>query len=467
MKITFHGASKTVTGSKHLITTLNNKKILLDCGFYQGMGKQNYILNSKFDFKPAEVNYLILTHAHIDHSGMIPKLVKDGFNGKIYCSEATFDLCRIMLGDSAHIQIADARFVNKIKEKQGKKFIEPLYNEEDVEIALDMFEPTEAGKTIEIDKNIKLTLIDNGHILGSTAAHLEIDEDGTTTKLTYTGDIGRYNTQLLPDPKSFPQSDVIICESTYGDRLHDNVDNASQQVLDAIVDTCVEKRGRLIIPAFSLGRTQELVYTLNKLNLFGLLPNVRIYVDSPLSVNATEIVRKHKDLLNRNVQRFCESRPDPFGFNQVHYIRSKHESMRLNDVTQPCVIISASGMADAGRVKHHIKYAIGDARNSILLVGYSEPNSLAGRRRRGAKKVTLFGLPYEVRAEIKTVESYSAHADYSEMLKYLDCQDPSKVKEMILVHGEPDSIEAWKNRLHGKGFRSIFAPNVGESIRFV
>lgn len=467
MKITFHGASKTVTGSKHLITTLNNKKILLDCGFYQGMGKQNYILNSKFDFKPAEVDYLILTHAHIDHSGMIPKLVKDGFNGKIYCSEATFDLCRIMLGDSAHIQIADARFVNKIKEKQGKKFIEPLYNEEDVEIALDMFEPTEAGKTIEIDKNIKLTLIDNGHILGSTAAHLEIDEDGTTTKLTYTGDIGRYNTQLLKDPKSFPQSDVIICESTYGDRLHDNVDNASQQVLDAIVDTCVEKRGRLIIPAFSLGRTQELVYTLNKLNLFGLLPNVRIYVDSPLSVNATEIVRKHKDLLNHNVQRFCESRPDPFGFNQVHYIRSKHESMRLNDVTQPCVIISASGMADAGRVKHHIKYAIGDARNSILLVGYSEPNSLAGRLRRGAKKVTLFGLPYEVRAEIKTVESYSAHADYSEMLKYLDCQDPSKVKEMILVHGEPDSIEAWKNRLHGKGFRSIFTPNVGESIRFV
>lgn len=467
MKITFHGASKTVTGSKHLITTLNNKKILLDCGFYQGMGKDNYMLNSKFDFVPSEVDYVILTHAHIDHSGMLPKLVKDGFEGKIFCSEATFDLCNIMLRDSAHIQIADARFVNKIKEKQGKSLIEPLYDQEDVDATLDLFEPIAQGQTVEIDKNVKLTLIDNGHILGSTAAHLEITEDGNTTKLTYTGDIGRYNTQLLQDPKSFPQSDIIICESTYGDRIHDDVKNAAQQVLDAITYTCVEKKGRLIIPAFSLGRTQELVYTMNKLNLFGLLPKVKIYVDSPLSVNATEIVRKHKDLLNRNVQRFIESRPDPFGFSQVHYIRSKHESMRLNDVNQPCVIISASGMADAGRVKHHIKYAIGDARNTILLVGYAEPNSLAGRLKKGVKNITLFGLPYEVKAEIKKVESYSAHADYKEMLEYLSCQDASKVREMILVHGEPQSIEAWKNHLHGRGFRSITTPNKGESIRFL
>ena len=287
------------------------------------------------------------------------------------------------------------------------------------------------------------------------------------TRLTFTGDIGRYNTQLLQDPKSFPQSDVIICESTYGDRVHDDVENAGQDVLNAIMHTCVEKKGRLIIPAFSLGRTQELVYTLNKLNLFGLLPNVRIYVDSPLSVNATEIVRKHQDLLNQQVQEFIESRPDPFGFNQLKYIRSKEESMQLNEMKQPCVIISASGMAEAGRVKHHIKYAIGDPKNTILLVGYAEPNSLAGRLRAGATEVNMFGMPYTVRAEVKVVESYSAHADYEEMLQYLSCQDAHKVRELILVHGEPDSMDSLKNHLHGRGFRSIHIPEMHESIRFL
>lgn len=467
MKITFHGATKTVTGSKHLITTLNNKKILLDCGMFQGLGKETHELNANFGFDPAEVDFVILSHAHIDHSGLLPKLVKDGFSGKIYTSQATYDLCEIMLEDSAHIQIADARYVNKIKEKQGKRHIEPLYDIDDVLATLPLFETVDFGEVFEIDDNISFSLIDNGHILGSAAIHLRITEDGLENRLTFTGDIGRYRTQLLQDPKSFPQSNIIICESTYGDRLHDNVDNAAQDVLNAITETCVNKKGRLIIPAFSLGRTQELVYTLNKLNLFGLLPKVRIYVDSPLSFNATEIVRKHKNLLNSDVQKFCESRPDPFGFNQLHYIRSKEESMALNDLKQPCVIISASGMAEAGRVKHHIKYAIGDESNTILLVGYAEPNSLAGKLMRGEKEVTLFGLSYMVKAEVRTVESYSAHADYQEMLEYLSCQDANKVNEMILVHGEEESLKAWKTHLHGRGFRSITIPNQHETIRFL
>lgn len=467
MKISFHGAAKTVTGSKHLITTLSEKKILLDCGMFQGLGKETYEMNAHFGFDPMEVDMVILSHAHIDHSGLLPKLVKEGFSGKIYCSHATYDLCEVMLADSAHIQMADARFVNKIKEKQGKKFIKPLYDMEDVENTLSLFSPCNFNEKVVIDDEVAFTLIDNGHILGSAAVHLELNEDGMKTRLTFTGDIGRYRTQLLQDPKSFPQSDVIICESTYGDRKHDDVDNAAQQVLDAIVETCVNKKGRLIIPAFSLGRTQELVYTLNKLNLFGLLPNVRIYVDSPLSVNATEIVRKHKDLLNHQVQEFCETRPDPFGFDQLHYIRSKEQSMALNDVDHPCVIISASGMAEAGRVKHHIKYAIGDPKNTILIVGYAEPHSLAGKLRSGEIEVSIFGLPYKVKADVKIVDSYSAHADYEEMLEYLSCQDAHKVKEMILVHGESGSLKAWKNHLHGRGFRSIHIPELHESIRFL
>ncbi len=466
MDITFHGATKTVTGSKHLVTTRSNKKILLDCGMFQGLGKDTHELNSHFGFDPMSIDFVILSHAHIDHSGLLPRLVKEGFTGKIYTSEATYDLCEIMLRDSAHIQLADAEYVNKIRASQGRKYIEPLYNEEDVELTLDLFETVEFGETIVIDDEVSFTLIDNGHILGSAAIHLVLNEDGLKTRLTFTGDIGRYNTQLLQDPKSFPQSDVIICESTYGDRVHDDIENGGQQVLEAIIDTCERKKGKLIIPAFSLGRTQELVYTLNRLNLFGLLPKVKIYVDSPLSVNATEIVRKHKNLLNEQVQEFCETRPDPFGFDQLSYVRRVEDSIRLNSINYPCVIISASGMAEAGRVKHHIKNAISDERNTILIVGYAEPMSLAGKLRQGVDEVNMFGKTYTVKADIKVVESYSAHADYKEMMQYLSCQDARKVRELILVHGEPESMQAWKEHLHGRGFSSIRIPNQHETIHF-
>ncbi len=467
MKITFHGAAKTVTGSKHLVTLNNQKRILLDCGMFQGLGQDTNALNRHFGFDPASIDHVVLSHAHVDHSGLIPRLVKKGFTGKIYTSAATADLCEIMLADSAHILKADARYVNKIKEKQGKPYLDPLYTIEDVEQALSQIEVVDFDKEIALDDDIRLILTDNGHILGSAAIFLDVKESGLRTRLSYTGDIGRYKTHLLKDPKSFPQSDIILCESTYGDRLHDDIDNAGQDVLDAIIDTCVKKKGRLIIPAFSLGRTQEIVYTLNKLNLFGILPNVKIYVDSPLSVNATNIVRRHKHLLNQNVQDFIETRSDPFGFDQLHYVKSKEESMALNARREPCVIIAASGMAEAGRVKHHIKYALGDKRNTILLVGYAEPLSLGGRLRNGASEVSIWGDPYIVKAEIQVVESYSAHADYKEMLKYLECQEGRKVKEMILVHGEPESMLAWKEHLHGRGFSSIRIPDMHETLQFI
>lgn len=467
MKISTHGAAKTVTGSKHLLTLNNGMRILLDCGMFQGLGRDTNELNRHFGFDPASIDVVLLSHAHIDHSGLLPRLVKEGFKGRIYSSQATFDLCEIMLADSAFIQEADVRFVNKIKDKKGRGHIEPLYDIEDVKNTLALFLPVKTEKEIMIDEDVTVTLIDNGHILGSTAIFLDINENGLRTKLTYTSDIGRYNTKLLRDPKSFPQSDIIICESTYGDREHDSVDNAAQDVLDAIIHTCTVKKGKLIIPAFSLGRTQELVYTLNELNLFGILPDINIYVDSPLSVNATQITRRHKHLLNRKVQKFIESRPDPFGFDRLKYIKSKEESMMLNTLKEPCVIISASGMAEAGRVKHHIKNNLGDKRNTIMLVGYAEPYSLAGRLRNGAKEVSMFGDPYVVRADVKVVNSYSAHADYTEMLQYLSCQDEQKVSELILVHGESEVIEKWKERLHGRGFRNIHIPELHETLRFI
>jgi metallo-beta-lactamase family protein len=467
MQIAFHGAAQTVTGSKHLVTLNNGKRILLDCGMFQGLGKETNELNRHFGFDPRSVDYLILSHAHVDHSGLIPRLVKEGFNGRIITSKATFDLCEVMLADSAHILTADVRFVNKMKEKQGRPRIEPLYTIEDVGKALPLFETYDFEELIELDEDIKCILTDNGHILGSAAVFLDINENGLRTRLSFTGDIGRYDTQLLQDPKSFPQSDIIICESTYGDRLHDDISNAGQDVLNAIIDTCIKKKGKLIIPAFSLGRTQEIVYTLNKLNMFGILPDVKIFVDSPLSLNATNIVRRHKHELNDDVQEFIETRPDPFGFDQLKYISTKEDSMALNHTKEPCVIIAASGMAEAGRVKHHIKHSLGDGRNTILLVGYAEPHSLAGRLRNGATEVNIFGDPYVVKADVKVVESYSAHGDYEEMLRYLSCQDATQVRDMILVHGEPESMIEWKKHLHGRGFSRIHIPELHETMEFV
>lgn len=464
MKITFHGAAQTVTGSKHLLETDHGDKILLDCGLFQSLGKETLEMNSHFGFDPRSLDAVVLSHAHIDHSGLLPRLWKEGYRGPIYATPATYDLCTIMLADSAFIQEADIRFVNKRKRSRGQKEIEPLYDMHDVTEVLKLFKKVRYDKEVKINDRIRLTFTDAGHILGAAASHLRMNESGVVRQLTYTADIGRYDSPLLRDPATFPQADVLICESTYGNRLHDSNADTEQQLLDAVLRTCRDKKGKLIIPAFSLGRTQEIVFTLNKLDLFGLLPDIKIFVDSPLSSDATRVMQDHDEDLNDEVQYFARSRPDPFGFGKLFYITEKRDSQQLNYFKEPCIIISASGMAEAGRVKHHIMHNIGDPANSILFAGYAEPQSLAGRLRLKPAYVTIFGEDVKVKAEILTIDSLSAHADYEGILKYLECQNPALTQQVFLVHGSLEAQQFLKEKLHGAGYSKISIPNMHEQF---
>lgn len=462
MKITFAGAAGTVTGSKFVIQLWDNKRILLDYGMYQGLGKETHSLNAEEAVDPSTIDAVLLSHAHIDHSGLIPKLVKDGFEGPIFCSEATYALCEIMLRDSAFIQEADVKYSNKRHRRSEENQYEPLYTYKDVESALDLFKIVKSNEKVSIIDGIDATFIPNGHILGSTAIYLEIDEISEKHTLLYTADIGRYNTSFIRDPETAPQADYILCESTYGDRLHNRTVDAEQELLNAVLYTLKEKRGKLIIPAFSLGRTQEIVFTLNKLDLHGLLPDIKVFVDSPLATDATNITRQFSHLLTREVLRFSKSRNDPFGFQKLNYVKDKAESQKLNVSKSPSVIISAAGMADAGRVKHHIYHGIEDANNTILFVGYAEPNSLGGKLQNGDKKVTIFGDEKQVKAEIKVINSLSAHADCEEMILYLKSQNAGKVKKIFLVHGERNVQEKFKLKLEENGHHSVIIPKKGD-----
>lgn len=458
MKISFHGAARTVTGSKHIIHMKHNKKILLDCGMFQGMGKDTDRLNGEWGFEPKELTYVIISHAHIDHIGLLPKLVKDGYKGKIYCTTATASLMRIMLLDSARIQEADVRHVNKRRKEQGRELVEPLYTEDDALNVLPLLYELDYNEVLKIDDDIELLYTDCGHILGSAAVNLKLREDGKEIRLTFSGDIGRYNDDILRSPDVFPQADVIIMESTYGDRLHDLVVPSTEKVLQHIVHTCLEKKGKLIIPAFSLGRTQELLYLLNRLELERRLPPVKYYVDSPLSTELTAVIKQHPECFNKRVKELLKSDEDVFGFKNLYFVEDVEESKRLNEDNEPCVIISASGMAEAGRIKHHIAHNIGDKRNTILLVGYCEPNSLGGKLKEGRKEVTIFGTHYDVVAEVASINSMSAHGDYEDMSQWLSCQDPREVSKFFLVHGEYEVQQNFRSRLLRKGFRDIEIP---------
>lgn len=465
MKISFHGAARTVTGSKHLIH-LNNpqKKILLDCGMFQGMGKQTIELNANWGFEPTEVDYVILSHAHIDHIGLLPKLVKDGFKGKVFCTTATRQLLELLLKDSAYIQAADARHINKIRDQQGREHIEPLYDEDDVAQVFPMVQTIDYNQPYRVDEQIELLYTDCGHILGSAAVNLTLMENGKEVTLTFSGDIGRFRDVLLRSPEKFPRADYIIMESTYGDKLHDLIAPAADDLLRYIQETCIEGKGKLIIPAFSLGRTQELLYMLNMLELENRLPNLTYYVDSPLSIKITRAVKEHPECFNKNVQQMLMKDDDVFLFKGLEFVKDVAMSKALNYSKEPCVIISASGMAEAGRVKHHIANNIGDARNTILMVGYCEPNSLGGKLKKNPESVGIFGIQHNVRAKIGIIDSMSAHADYEDMSQWLACQDPKDVKKLFLVHGEYDVQEKFKNRLLRKGFHDVVIPDLHQEI---
>ena len=464
MKITFHGAAKTVTGSKHLITLTNGKNILLDCGMYQGLGTETLELNSNFGFNPKDINYVILSHAHIDHSGLLPKLVHEGFNGRIFGTPPTIDLTEILMQDSAFIQETDTAYLNKIRKREGKKNIHPLYDYEDVKKTIPLFEPIEYKTPYLIDDDIELQFFDVGHIIGSATVFLKLKENGKTTTIAFSGDVGRYGDPILKSPQRFPQADYIIIESTYGNKLHDDVDSYADILKYHVTKTCLEKRGKLIIPAFSVGRTQELLFGLNELELCSELPNIQYFVDSPLSFEVTKIVKKYSHYFNKNVQKLFLIDDDVFDFNGLYYIEDSEESKKLNAKKEPCVIISASGMAEAGRVKHHIANSISEKRNTILMVGYCEPDSLGARLKLKPDEVGIFGEKFKVKADIEEIKSMSAHADYGDLSQYLACQDYDLVKKVFVVHGEPEVQQEFQNRLLKKGFRDVVIPELHQEF---
>ncbi len=464
MKISFHGAARTVTGSKHLVSLDNGETFLLDCGMFQGMGRDTEGLNASFGFDPKTVNYIILSHAHIDHTGLIPKLVKDGFSGNIYCTPATKALATILLEDSAMIQRDDAKYGNKRRAKQGLPPIEPLYDMDHVNLAIPMLTEIEYDKPTQITDSVELLYTDAGHIIGSACISLKIKDRGEIKRLSFSGDVGRYRDMILRSPAAFPQADFMIIESTYGDKLHDLIHTTPDDLLKFIQKTCVEQKGNLIIPAFSVGRTQEILYELNQLSLEKRLPHIPVYVDSPLSIEATDVLKSFPKYFNKKIQKVLEVDEDPFDFEGLRYIKSVEESKALNEDLHPKVIISASGMADAGRVKHHIKNNIDNPKNTILLVGYCEPHSLGGRLMNGQKEVRIYSENYIVKAEVGSIRSMSAHGDYEDLMQFLACQLPDAVKQIFVVHGEADVQDHFAERLRKKGFKEVNVPEMHEEF---
>ena len=464
MKISFHGAARTVTGSKHLVQLASGENFLLDCGLFQGLGRDTDAYNTNFGFDAKTIDYVILSHAHIDHSGLLPKLVKEGFTGTIYCTPGTKALTEILLEDSAMIQRDDAKYGNKRRAKQGLPPIEPLYDMDDVNLTIPLFKAVEYNTPTKISDSVEVLFTDAGHIIGSAAVSLKIKNGENTESLTFSGDIGRYRDMILRSPASFPHADYIIIESTYGDKLHDLIHTTPDDLLKWIESTCVEHKGNLIIPAFSVGRTQEILFELNQLSLEKRLPHIPIYVDSPLSMEATEVLKKFPKYFNKKIQKILEVDDDPFDFEGLRYIKSVEESKALNEDLHPKVIISASGMADAGRVKHHIKNNISNAKNTILLVGYCEPHSLGGRLMNGAKEVKIYSEQYDVVAKVGSIRSMSAHGDYEDLMQFLACQNPDLVKQVFIVHGEAEVQDHFAERLRKKGFKEVHAPEMHESF---
>lgn len=455
MKIAFHGAARTVTGSKHLLTLNNGKKILLDCGMFQGMGNETEALNKEFGFDASEINYVLLSHAHIDHSGLLPKLVKEGFKGKIFCTPATKDLAIILLKDSANIQQQNSQEDENGREEASS---ETLYDLEDVNNTIPLFVTIKYNDWLIIDEGIEVLFTDAGHIVGSAAIHIRVTENGATEQITFSGDVGRFRDMILKAPQTFPQANYIILESTYGSSLHEALFNSTDALMDVIHKTCVNKQGKLIIPAFSVGRTQELLYLLNQLSLEKRLPDIPVFVDSPLSKAATEIVKKYPGDFNDYIHKILETDNDPFDFPGLYFTEKVYESILLKNKVKPCIIISASGMASAGRVRHHIANNIEKSRNTILIVGYCDPQTLGGQLMNNAKKVTILAKEYDVNADVVVMRSMSAHGDYNDLTRFLSCQNATLVKKLFLVHGEYNVQAEFMKRLLLNGFKDVHIP---------
>jgi metallo-beta-lactamase family protein len=464
MRIQFLGAARTVTGSMHLLM-VNGSRILLDCGLFQGRREESFERNRNLPLQAESVDTLILSHAHIDHSGNIPSLTKAGFEGNIYATPATRDLCSAMLRDAGHIQEYDALYVNKKRARQGLPPVEPLYTVEDATDSLRYFISVGYDRPLPVGPGVKLTFRDAGHILGSAITLLDLEEGNQRIRLAFTGDLGRKGMPILRDPSLVEDVDYLIIESTYGDRLHDPVEIADQELRDVVVNT-YRRGGRVIVPAFSVGRTQELVYALHRLTRARDIPELPIFVDSPLSVNVTEIFRLHPECYDEEINQFIAAGNgrDPFGFHRLTYIRSVERSKELNFLREPAIIISASGMCEAGRILHHLKNNIEDQRNTVLIVGWQAPDTLGRRLVERQAVVKIFGEEYRLHARVETINGFSAHADRAELLEYAQQMEPRRLKGIFVVHGEESASLALADGLRDIGAKQVAVPRPGDVV---
>ena len=470
MNITFLGATKTVTGSNFLVEGAG-KKFLVDCGLFQGQATDEWENEEDFQFDINEIDFMILTHAHIDHSGRIPKLYKDGFRGKIYATKATCDLCAIMLPDSGHIQEMETEWKNKKRIRQGKQPIDPLYTAEEALQSLEVFKPVKYDEIIDIDQNIHVRFNDAGHMLGSAVIEIWVDEDGKTTKTVFSGDIGNNDLPLLAEPTMIEDADYLVMESTYGDRLHVGTEDKARVFLDIVSET-LEKGGTVVIPSFAVGRTQEILYELNDIKdlkgndekfrkEYETLMKAPVYVDSPLAISATEIFKKNTELFDEKTQKLIAAGDNPLEFPGLKFTRTADESKALNESDIPSIIISASGMCEVGRIKHHLKHNIWNPNSTILFVGYQAPGTLGRQIVDGAEKVKIFGEEMSVNARIEYIEGYSGHADQEWLLNFV-YSFRTRPKHIFLVHGEPNGQIVLKNKITDSTEIPVTIPSFGE-----
>jgi metallo-beta-lactamase family protein len=464
IRLTFHGAARTVTGSQHLLET-NGGRLLLDCGLYQGRRGEAAERNRKFGFDPKTIDAVVLSHAHIDHSGSLPTIFRMGFQGNVFGTPATRDLAAVMLRDAAFIQAQDAEYLNRRAASEGKdERVEPLYDEEDALEALAHFISVPYRRPVPVLPDVRITFLDAGHVLGSAVTVLEVQDGARTVRLAFTGDLGRKKIPILADPEVPEGVGTLISESTYGDRLHDPIEKMDED-LAAVVKRTAERGGRLVVPTFALERAQEVIYALRRLLVKKAIPELPVYVDSPLTVRITDVFKLHPEHFDEDLRNFMREHGDPFSFPKLRYVSDVEASKEIQRKEGPYIVLSASGMCEAGRILHHLKGAVEEPKNTILIVGYQAEHTLGRRIVERRPRVKIFGVERDLKAEVVVLNGFSAHADRNDLLAYAThCRDRGPLERIMLVHGEPKPMDALQQGLEAAGHRKVFAPEPGTTL---